>query len=179
MRIQEVAVDWTDDPDSRVDVVQTALTDLRGVARLRLATPVARFVLIGVLSTLAYAIGYLALRGPLGADGANALVLAVTAVANTQANRRFTFGIRGRDGLLRQQAAGGLVYLLALGLTDGALALLQRLVARPGRLFEVVVLVTASAVATITRYAALKMWVFADGSRVRQRRRSLLRAVPR
>ncbi len=53
MRIQEVAVDWIDDPDSRVDIVRTAITDLRGVARLRLATPVARFVLIGILSTLA------------------------------------------------------------------------------------------------------------------------------
>ena len=29
-------VDWIDDPDSRVDIVSTALTDLRGVIRLRL-----------------------------------------------------------------------------------------------------------------------------------------------
>ncbi|MDB5067466.1 MAG: sugar translocase, partial [Chloroflexi bacterium] len=34
MRIHEVAVDWTDDPDSRVDLVATALADLRGVARV-------------------------------------------------------------------------------------------------------------------------------------------------
>jgi putative flippase GtrA len=34
LRIHEVPVDWVDDPDSRVDVVQTALADLRGVARL-------------------------------------------------------------------------------------------------------------------------------------------------
>jgi glycosyltransferase involved in cell wall biosynthesis len=34
MRIHEVAVDWTDDPDSRVDLVATALADLRGIARL-------------------------------------------------------------------------------------------------------------------------------------------------
>ncbi len=43
LRIHEVAVDWTDDPDSRVDIVSTALTDLRGVARLRLASPISRF----------------------------------------------------------------------------------------------------------------------------------------
>ncbi len=42
MRIHEVAVDWTDDPDSRVDIVDTALADLRGVARLALAVPLAR-----------------------------------------------------------------------------------------------------------------------------------------
>ena len=34
MRIHEVPVDWVDDPDSRVDVVATALDDLKGVARL-------------------------------------------------------------------------------------------------------------------------------------------------
>jgi hypothetical protein len=36
LRVHEVPVDWTDDPDSRVAIVKTALDDLRGVARLRL-----------------------------------------------------------------------------------------------------------------------------------------------
>lgn len=35
LRIHEVPVDWFDDPDSRVDVVATALDDLRGVVRVR------------------------------------------------------------------------------------------------------------------------------------------------
>jgi glycosyltransferase involved in cell wall biosynthesis len=39
MRIHEVAVDWVDDSDSRVDIVSTALADLRGVLRLRLERP--------------------------------------------------------------------------------------------------------------------------------------------
>ena len=34
LRIHEVPVDWIDDPDSRVDIVQTALADLKGVGRL-------------------------------------------------------------------------------------------------------------------------------------------------
>ncbi len=34
LRIHEVPVDWVDDTDSRVAVIQTALRDLRGVARL-------------------------------------------------------------------------------------------------------------------------------------------------
>jgi glycosyltransferase involved in cell wall biosynthesis len=37
LRIHEVPVDWVEDPDSRVDVVRTALSDLRGVARLAVA----------------------------------------------------------------------------------------------------------------------------------------------
>jgi glycosyltransferase involved in cell wall biosynthesis len=35
MRIHEVPVAWVDDPDSRVDILATALEDLRGIARLR------------------------------------------------------------------------------------------------------------------------------------------------
>ena len=34
LRIHEVPVDWVEDLDSRVDIVSTALADLRGVARL-------------------------------------------------------------------------------------------------------------------------------------------------
>jgi len=35
LRIYEVPVDWTDDPDSRVDIVATAVADLAGVRRVR------------------------------------------------------------------------------------------------------------------------------------------------
>jgi putative flippase GtrA len=141
LRIHEVPVDWVDDPDSRVEIVRTALDDLRGVARLLVASQVARFMGIGVLSTLAYALLYLALRSPLGAGVANALVLALTAVANTAANRRFTFG-----------------------LTSGALLVLHGLDADPARLVEVAVLVVSSLAATVTRFVALRTWVFARGS---------------
>jgi glycosyltransferase involved in cell wall biosynthesis len=34
LRIHEVPVDWVDDPDSRVDIVATALHDLRGMVRM-------------------------------------------------------------------------------------------------------------------------------------------------
>ena len=44
LRIHEVPVDWIDDPDSRVKIVPTAIDDLRGVARLMAASPVARFL---------------------------------------------------------------------------------------------------------------------------------------
>jgi glycosyltransferase involved in cell wall biosynthesis len=37
LRIHEVPVDWVDDADSRVDILATALGDLRGIARMRLA----------------------------------------------------------------------------------------------------------------------------------------------
>ncbi len=116
-RIHEVPVDWTDDPDSRVDIVPTALADLRGVARLlgdavagrpvpdigrprpRSAGPglarLARFVAVGLVSTVAYVVLFTVLRGSMTAPLANLVALAITAVGNTAVNRRYTFGVRG------------------------------------------------------------------------------------
>jgi glycosyltransferase involved in cell wall biosynthesis len=165
MRIHEVAVDWVDDGDSRVEILSTALADLRGVARLALATRVVRFALIGVISTIAYALLFLALRPELGAPWANAVALALTAIANTHANRHITFGVRGSRGLLTQHAGGALAFLFALCLTDGALALLSSLDPHPAHWLEVTVLVVASVLATVVRYLALRSWVFSRAQR--------------
>jgi putative flippase GtrA len=161
LRIHEVPVDWVDDPDSRVAILATALADLRGVARLAAASRLARFAAVGLCSTLAYALLFLLARTPLGAPAANALALAVTAVGNTAANRRLTFGVRGRAGLLRQHVLGAFVFVLTLGLTTGALAVLHGLDATASRALELAVLVVASGAATVTRYLALDAWVFA------------------
>ena len=172
LRIHEVPVDWVDDPDSRVDILRTALDDLRGIARLLASARLTRFLAIGVASTIAYALLFLALRDTLGPGVANALALALTAVANTQANRYFTFGLRGREHLVRQHAMGALVYVLTLGLTTGALVVLHALAPDPSRAVELAVLIAASVCATVTRFVALRSWVFA-----RRRRRSLSPAV--
>jgi glycosyltransferase involved in cell wall biosynthesis len=174
-RIHEVAVDWVEDPDSRVEIVPTAVGDLRGVGRLLMQPQLARFLLIGVSSTLAYALLYLLLRGWVPPGGANALALACTAIANTQANRRYTFGVRGRHRLLAQHAAGAVVFVLTLALTDGALRLVQAIDPRPARAIEMIVLVLAGAAATACRYVALRAWVFA---RSRNRPQTLQRAAP-
>jgi glycosyltransferase involved in cell wall biosynthesis len=160
LRIHEVPVDWIDDPDSSVDIVRTALDDLRGIARLLAGAPLLRFLAVGVCSTVAYALLFLLLRGPLSAGGANALALALTAVGNTHANRHLTFGLRGRAGLLRQHAMGAVVYILTLGLTSGALAVLHALDRAPSRTLELSVLLVATLCATVTRYVALRTWVF-------------------
>src|SRR3954447_10836043 len=57
-----------------------------------------RFAVIGMLSTLAYLLIFVVLRSVSPAQVANLTALLFTAVANTAANRRVTFGMRGRDG---------------------------------------------------------------------------------
>ena len=191
LRIHEVPVDWVDDPDSRVDIVATALADLRGIVRLGRglvtgALPVARlraqwargaiggdppgvprgllkqlvrFATVGVVSTLAYLLLYVLLRGGLGAQAANLVALLVTAIGNTAANRRLTFGVRGAEHALRHQFQGLLVFGLGLGLTSGSLAVLHAF-GEPGRGAELVVLVAANLVATLLRFLLLRGWVF-------------------
>ena len=51
------------------------------------------FAVIGLLSTVAYVVVFLALRGFMGAQAANALSLLLTAVFNTAANRRLNLTV--------------------------------------------------------------------------------------
>src|SRR6478752_1881626 len=52
LRIHEVPVDWIDDPDSRVDLMATAVADLRGIARVGRALAGGRLPLHTVRSQL-------------------------------------------------------------------------------------------------------------------------------
>jgi putative flippase GtrA len=132
----------------------------RAFVRTLASSTVARFLGIGVLSTCAYALLFVLLAGPLGSVGASAVALIITAVANTAANRRLTFGVRGRAGLVRQQLGGLVVFAVALALTTGALAVLHSFDAHPSRPLETSALVLANLCATVTRYVALSSWVF-------------------
>jgi putative flippase GtrA len=132
-----------------------------------LVTQLVRFAIIGVFSTLAYLAIFVALRSALTAQGANLVALLLTAAANTAANRRLTFGIRGSGGVARHQFQGLLVFALGLALTSGALALLHLLAPVPSRVAEVLFLVVANGLATLLRFVLLRGWVFR--SRARQR----------
>jgi putative flippase GtrA len=119
-----------------------------------------RFATVGVLSTVAYALLYLVLAGPLGPQAANVVALLLTAVANTAANRRLTFGVRGRSRALQHQGQGLAVFALAWALTAGSLAALHALAPAAPRAAELVVLVAANLAATVLRFVLLRGWVF-------------------
>jgi putative flippase GtrA len=53
------------------------------------------------------------------------------------------------------------VFVLTFGLTAGVLGVLHGVDATPARAVELAALVAASSVATVTRYIALRTWVFA------------------
>ncbi|MFD3462635.1 glycosyltransferase [Nocardia fluminea] len=193
LRIHEVPVDWIDDPDSRVDIVDTARKDLRGIWRLTRALTtgalpldelraavgreplvagvplgmvgqLVRFAIVGVTSTLAYIALYLLLQPLVGSQGANLLSLLVTAVGNTAANRAFTFGVRGRGDALSHQFQGLAIFAFGLAITSGSLFALHRWAPDAPVAVELTVLITANLVATLARFVGLR-WVFRDAGR--------------
>ena len=117
LRISEVPVDWVDDPDSRVKIVRTALSDLRGVWRIshgqarRLthrnagapvpaidqvaADQLLRFAGVGAISTLGYLFLFIAWRPVAGTFGANALALAICTLFNTAVHRELAYNMQG------------------------------------------------------------------------------------
>ncbi len=192
LRIHEVPVDWIDDPDSRVDLVSTAVADLKGVARvgkalltgslplsqiraqlgrdaapdstpgvpLGLVRQLVRFSAIGIASTAVYLLLYLLWRGMMPAQLANFLALALCAVGNTAANRRVTFGIRGRQGATRHQLQGFGIFLLSLLISAISLLGLHLLDPDASRVAELTVLLVSGFVGTLSRFLLMRSWVF-------------------
>lgn len=182
LRIHEVPVDWFDDPDSRVDVVGTALDDLHGVARVRrsfargeiptaeiaaglgrgrmrsgLGRQIARFAGVGVASTGLHLGLFAALDAAgLGAQAANTVALLLATVANTAANRRWTFGATGREGAWREQAQGLGVFALFWVLGAGALALLDGVAPGAGTGLRTLVVGLANVLATVTKFVVFR-----------------------
>jgi putative flippase GtrA len=137
------------------------------VARAALAAPsrLARFTAVGVASTVAYVLIYVAMRDVAHAEAwvANLFGLVITGFTNTAANRRFTFGVRGRHGAAGDYAAGMSAFAVALTTTTVAAAALRLLTPSAPHIVEVTVLSAANLMATLFRYVALRSWI--DGRR--------------
>ncbi|MFF3848641.1 glycosyltransferase [Streptomyces sp. NPDC002328] len=127
-----------------------------------LARQLVGFCVVGGLSTLFYLLLYSGFRQFSGSQTANALALLVSAIANTAANRRLTFGVRGRSGAVRHQAQGLVVFGIGLALTSGSLVALDAATSDPAHTTELAVLVAANLAATVLRFLLFRVWVFAD-----------------
>jgi putative flippase GtrA len=127
-----------------------------------LARQLVGFCVIGVLSTLVYLALFSLFRLGTGSQVANALALLLSAFGNTAANRRLTFGVRGRDQAVRHQAQGLVVFAIGLALTSGSLAALHAATDRPDHSTELGVLIAANLAATVLRFLLFRAWVFPD-----------------
>ncbi|MCQ9389373.1 glycosyltransferase [Brevibacterium sp. 50QC2O2] len=193
LRIHEFSADWTDDPDSSVDVVATAFEDLKGMARMRrdlrrsaiplerisaevgrpaavpnLGAQIMHFVDVGIVSTVTYSLGFLLLGMFLDVNLANFTALLASAVLNTALNRRHTFAARNPRGKLAHHLKGLAVFALCWLLTSAAIQMTTGLPT-----VAVLVAVTVANVgATVLRFALQRLWVFADTQRRASRPRT-------
>jgi len=187
LRISEVPVDWVDDPDSRVQIVRTALNDLRGVWRIshghahRLVrsysnptrTPISqvaadqllRFAGVGAISTLGYLFLFIAWRPIAGNFGSNALALAICTLFNTAVHRELARNMRGSRHQGRFAVVSAGLFAISLGLTSLGL-LAAHALSGSSLPVALVAVSVANAAAAVLRFAVLRAWVFRPGAPV-------------
>jgi putative flippase GtrA len=185
VRVAETPVDWTDDPDSSVDIVATAAEDLRGVWRLARgphrervraqgpdtatgsgqvgADELLSFAGVGVLSTLSYLLLFALGWSALGPWIANAAALAFCTLINTALHRSLARRSRtGREGPSVQPpfaAVVAVLYAVSLVATTAAIAVVGAL-AGPSLAYDALAATVASCVASLARFSLLRGWAF-------------------
>lgn len=127
----------------------------------------ATFAVIGAVSTVLYLLLYLPLRASFSPAAANLCALILVGVANTEANRRWTFNRSGGPRFVLHTRAA-IVFATTYALTTLAVVALHNAAPGAGIVTEIAVLVLAYGLVTVLRFVALDRWVFArrrgDGS---------------
>ena len=181
LRLSEVPVDWVDDPDSRVKIMRTAVSDLRGVWRISrrktraltrrstgqrgtaadqvVADQLLRFAGVGLISTVGYLFLFVAWRPLAGPYGANALALAICTVFNTAVHKELARSMYGPSRRGRVAAVTAGLFAVSLALTTAALFVAQQ-IAGTSLAVELLAVTAANALAAILRFAVLRAWVF-------------------
>jgi glycosyltransferase involved in cell wall biosynthesis len=182
LRICEVPVDWVDDPDSRVQICRTVISDLRGVWRIShgtsrklakqrsdpapaaidqvVADPLLRFAGVGAISTLVYLLLFVVLRRAVDTYVANALAMAICALFNLALHKQLARNLSGRKRHLPRltgMAVG--LYVVSLSFTSLALLAAHTLAASSLSL-TILAVALANALAAILRFAVLRAWIF-------------------
>jgi putative flippase GtrA len=145
----------------------TTLTLHHPVPRLprpsaRTVRQVARYAVVGGLSTVLSSLLYLLFRSAWDAVPANVVAIVLSTVASTEANRRFTFGGAAADRLHAyvQNAGTALFYIFY---SSAVLLVLDQVVDAPTAVQESAAVAVASVLGGAVRYLVLRHWVFAAG----------------
>ena len=178
-RIHEFGTDWTDDPDSSVDVVSTAWKDIKGIVRLRTGgrtrvshevpapntgAQILHFIDVGIISTVLYAVLFLLGIQFVSEPAANILALLLSTIANTALNRGHTFGVRSPHRRLTSQVKGLAAFGLCLAFTSAGLAVADEFTGPWATVGTLAVLTAANLAATVVRFVLMRTWVFARGA---------------
>lgn len=148
-----------------IDAVRTQSTHRARDLAVRLRTgdgsaaQFSRFVVVGALSSLLYAVVFIGLDR-FGDQQANlAGAIASTLLAN-ELHRRLTFHADGRVSWFTAQWEGGGLAVVGLVATSVALAGLNQLVGETSWVTEVLLIGAVTGAIGIVRFVALKAWVF-------------------
>jgi putative flippase GtrA len=183
--IAETPVEWTDDPNSSVDIVRTARDDLRGIWRVARGRHLERarargsasapapgqatsdqllsFAGVGVLSTLSYLLLFAVTWSALGPWLANAAALAFCTLVNTALHRslarRSPAAATRTDGRPSFVTVIAVLYGVSLVATTAAIAVTNAL-AGPSLVGDALAATIASCAAALLRFSLLRGWAF-------------------
>jgi len=166
----------TDSVLAATDRVRTATIPFRqALARLgvylrgdRWFAQLIRFALVGGLSNIGYFLLFLACYGG-GPQLANLTGSVVSTALANELHRRLTFHASDRVGWLTAQLEGGGLALVGLGITAGALAVLDSLAPGLSDISEGIAVIVVTAGVGTLRFLTLRLWVFPTGGPVRFR----------
>lgn len=121
---------------------------------------ICRFAVVGALSTVVHLGLFAALTGmTVPSQAANLLALLVATAANTAANRRWTFGVRG-PGTARHQLRGYLLLAVTWLLTALGVWLVGALAPESGTGVRTAAVGVMTALAAVVRFVAMRRWMF-------------------
>ena len=138
-------------------------------SRVESLSKILTFTVTGLLSTALFVAIYLVLRHVWVPALADLVALAVTSVANTEANRKWTFArtAEGRPAgsRIRQHYRAGILFFLYYASTTGAVSLLRFLFPGANKVAELAAILVVAITLTTFRYIALDRWAFARETR--------------
>lgn len=118
-----------------------------------------RFALVGVGSTILATVLFWWFAQLMDRQLASALSLVLSTIANTAVNRRFSFGVTGRDGHWQVQVKALLLLATTIAITAAALAVLEWAAPGAETVAAVVTFTIGNLIATIVRFVLLRRWL--------------------